>query len=200
MESLGCLGSANNAEGRVAVSLQRAAKATRPPAKLQRAAGTPHPRGTTFEFYKQVKGRWQLDAIFDDKGLALEEAKLFLARARDYVAVRVMAVEPHDAEFLESIIFRGVSGERGKPAAAGKAKITTNTDVVEHGVRRTEAQRQPFSFKALWRSPVAKVGAVLVLLVVVFAVLNHYNVQNHPSAFDSPEAQKVKSVRAPWNQ
>jgi hypothetical protein len=193
-------GSADNAEGRVAVSLQRAAKATRPPAKLQRSAGTPHPRGTTFEFYKQAKGRWQLDAIFDDKGLALEEAKLFLARARDYVAVRVMAVEPHDTEFLEFIVFRGASGERGKPATAGKPKITTNTDVVEHGVRRGEGPRRPFSFKAVWRSPYAKVGVVILLLVVGFAVLNHYNVQNHPSAFDSREAQQPKAVRTPWNE
>jgi hypothetical protein len=192
--------SADNAEGRVVVSLKRAAKATRPPAKLQRAAGTPHPRGTTFEFYKQVKGRWHLDAIFDDKGLALEEAKLFLARARDYIAVRVMAVEPHDTEFLESIVFRGVSGERGKPAAAGKAKITTNTDVVEHGVRRGDGPRRPFSFRTAWRSPYVKVGAVLLLLAGGFALLNHYNVQNHPNAFDSPEAQKAKSVRGPWNQ
>ena len=182
------------------MSLQRAAKATRPPAKLQRSAGTPHPRGTTFELYKQVKGRWQLDAIFDDKGLALEEAKLFLARARDYVAVRVMAVEPHDNEFLESIVFRGVSGERGKPTVAGKPKITTNTDVVEHGVRHGEGPRRPFSFKAVWRSPYAKIGAVLLLLVGGFALLNYHNAQTHPWAFDNPEAQKTHAVRTPWNQ
>ena len=182
------------------MSLQRAAKATRPPPKPQRLAGTPHPHGTTFEFYKQIKGRWQLDAIFDDKGLALEEAKLFLARARDYVVVRVMAVEPHDHEFLESIVFRGVSGERGKPVGAGKAKITTNTDVVEHGVRRSEGARPRFSFKAVWRSPYAKVGAVVLLLVYGFALLNHYNVQNHPDPFASQEAQKARAPRSPWSQ
>ena len=41
---------------------------------------------------------------------------------------------------------------------------------------------------------------LLLLLVGGFALLNHYNVQNHPNAFDSPEAQKAKSVRGPWNQ
>ena len=180
------------------MSLQQAANATRPPPK--RAAGIPHPRGTTFEFYKQIRGRWQLDAIFDDKALALEEAKLFLARAHEYVAVRVMAVEPRDDEFLESIVFRGVSGERGKAAAAGKAKITTNTDVVQHGVRRGEGSRRPFSVKAMVRSPYAKVGAVLLLLVVAFGVLNHYNEQSHPDPFGKQEAQKPHAVRSPWAQ
>jgi len=182
------------------VSLQRAASPTRTPPKVQRAVGTPHPRGTTFEFYKQIKGRWLLDTIFDDKGLALEEAKMFLARAREYVAVRVIAVEPRENEFLEFIVFRGVSG---KPAAAGKtgeAKITTNTDVVAHGVRRGDGRNKRFSLAATWRSPYAKVAAVLVVLVAAFALLNYRNAQIHPWAFDSAEAQKSHVVRTPWAQ
>jgi hypothetical protein len=172
----------------------------RTPPPPPRSAGTPHPRGTTFEFYKQVKGRWQLDTIFDDKALALEEAKAFLARARDYVAVRIIAVEPRETEFLEFIVFRGASGERGKPLTAGKAKITTNTDVVAHGVRRGDGPRKGFSVAEIWASPYAKIAVVFLFLVAGFALLNHYNTQNHPSPFDNPEAQKSRGVRSPWTQ
>jgi hypothetical protein len=172
----------------------------RTPPPPPRSAGTPHPRGTTFEFYKQVKGRWQLDTIFDDKALALEEAKAFLARARDYVAVRIIAVEPRETEFLEFIVFRGASGERGKSIAAGKAKITTNTDVVAHGVRRGDGQRKALSLAEIWASPYAKVAIVLLFLVAGFAFLNYRNSQTHPWAFNNPEAQKSHAVRTPWAQ
>jgi len=176
---------------------QQAAKvsAQRTPPKPQRAVGTPHPRGTTFELHKQTRGRWQLDAIFDDKALALEEAKAFLARAREQVAVRVMAVEPRDNEFLEIIVFRGANNDRSKSAADKERKITTNTEVVRHGVRRGEGG---FSLAGLWRSPYLKMAAALLALSLIFAFLNYRNTQSNPDPFDQPDAQKSHTVRTPW--
>lgn len=176
---------------------QQAAKisASRTPAKPQRAVGTPHPRGTTFELHKQTRGRWQLDAIFDDKALALEEAKAFLARAREQAAVRVMAVEPRDSEFLEIIVFRGANNDR-KNAVDKERKITTNTEVVRHGVRRGEGG---FSLAGVWRSPYVKMAAALLALSLVFAFLNYRNTQHSTYAFDLPDAQKAHTVRTPWD-
>ena len=176
---------------------QQAAKigAPRTPPKPQRVVGTPHPRGTTFELHKQTRGRWQLDAIFDDKALALEEAKAFLARAREQVAVRVMAVEPRDSEFLEIIVFRGASNDRAKGAVEKDRKITTNIEVVRHGVRRGE---RSFSLAGAWRSPYLKMATALLALALVFAFLNYRNTQHSTYAFDLPDAQKSHSVRTPW--
>jgi len=174
----------------------QAATTPRPPPKAQRTAGAPHPRGTNFELHKQQRGRWKLDAIFDDKGLALEEAKAFLARAREPVAVRVMAVEPRENEFLEFIVFRGANTDRSKGAGNKESKITTSSEVVAHGVRRAEGKG--FSLARLWRSPYAKLGAALFALLLVFAFLNYRNAQRDPWAFDRPEAQKSHVVRTPW--
>lgn len=176
---------------------QQAAKTSAPrtPPKPQRAVGTPHPRGTTFELHKQTRGRWQLDAIFDDKALALEEAKAFLARAREQVAVRVMAVEPRDTEFLEIIVFRGANNDRSKGAAGKERKITTNTETVRHGVRRGDGG---FSLAALWRSPYLKMAGVLLALALVFAFLNYRNTQLSPNALELPDAYKSHTVRTPW--
>jgi hypothetical protein len=176
---------------------QQAATTTAPrtPPKAQRAVGTPHPRGTNFELHKQIRGRWQLDAIFDDKGLAVEEAKAFLARSREQVAVRVMAVEPRDAEFLEIIVFRGAN-DRSKGVAGKERKITTNTEVVAHGVRRGDGGG--FSLAGLRRSPVVTAGAALLALVLVFAFLNYRNTQRSTYALDLPDAMKSHTVRTPW--
>jgi len=169
--------------------------ASRTPPKAQRAVGTPHPRGTNFELHKQTRGRWRLDAIFDDKGLAIEEAKAFLSLAREQVAVRVMAVEPRDTEFLEFIVFRGAN-DRSKGGVTKERKITTNTEMVAHGIRRGDDAG--FSLALLWRSPYVKMSAVMLVLVIVFAFLNYRNEQQSPNPFNQPDAMKSHTVRTPW--
>ncbi len=64
----------------------------------------------SFELYVFRRGRWVVDAVHDDKAFAVGEAKSLLRRARGLAAVRVVAVEPRNGEFHESVVFYGSSG------------------------------------------------------------------------------------------
>jgi hypothetical protein len=61
----------------------------------------------TFEIRKYVGGRWLLDCVFDDKTVAVAEAKLLMERNTSLPGVRVVAVAEEDAgSFREWTVYR----------------------------------------------------------------------------------------------
>lgn len=61
----------------------------------------------TFEIRKYVGGRWLLDSVFDDKSVAVAEAKQLMERNTSLPGVRVVAVAEEDAgSFREWTVFR----------------------------------------------------------------------------------------------
>jgi len=60
----------------------------------------------SFEVRRYSAGRWLLDAVFDDKTLAVAEAKALMARNRALSAVRVMAVTEDEDGFREWTIYK----------------------------------------------------------------------------------------------
>ena len=60
----------------------------------------------SFEVRRYTGSRWLLDAVFDDKALAVAEAKALMARNRALAAVRVMAVTEDEDGFREWTIYK----------------------------------------------------------------------------------------------
>jgi hypothetical protein len=60
---------------------------------------------THFEVHKFTDDRWLLDAVYDDQGTAISDARGLMARARALAAVRVLKVEEHDEGFVEWIVY-----------------------------------------------------------------------------------------------
>src|SRR5258708_7791880 len=60
---------------------------------------------THFEVHKFADDRWLLDAVYDDQGTAIDDARSLMARARALAAVRVLKVEEHDEGFVEWIVY-----------------------------------------------------------------------------------------------
>jgi hypothetical protein len=60
----------------------------------------------SFEVRRYTGSRWLLDAVFDDKALAVAEAKALMARNRALSAVRVMAVAEDEDGFREWTIYK----------------------------------------------------------------------------------------------
>jgi len=61
----------------------------------------------TFEIRKYVGGRWLLDSVFDDKAVAVAEAKALMERNTSLPGVRVVAVAEEEAgSFREWTVFR----------------------------------------------------------------------------------------------
>jgi hypothetical protein len=60
----------------------------------------------TFEIRKYVGGRWVLDAVFDDKTTAVEEAQSLIERSNALPAVRVVAVSDGADGFREWTVFK----------------------------------------------------------------------------------------------
>jgi ferric-dicitrate binding protein FerR (iron transport regulator) len=61
----------------------------------------------TFEIRKYVGGRWLLDSVFDDKSVAVAEAKQLMERNTSLPGVRVVAVAEEEAgSFREWTVFR----------------------------------------------------------------------------------------------
>lgn len=148
-------------------------------------------RRTSFELYVFRRGQWMVEAVFDDRHHAIEEAKSFLERARGLAAARVVAVDPNGDEFRESMVFYGSSGLARAIAAARPAVNPAAAAAAPDGA--------PFGVLALARSsrPVLLLLA-LIALTVAFGVVDYRNAQRHPWVFDTPAAQLPHEVSMPW--
>src|SRR5579885_3011036 len=71
---------------------------------------------THFEVHRFADDRWVLDAVFDDRTAAIDDARTMLARARSHMAVRVLKVEERRSGFVEWVIYDRATGhaERGR--------------------------------------------------------------------------------------
>jgi len=61
----------------------------------------------TFEVRKYIGGRWLLDTVFDDKSVAISEAKTLMERNSSLPGVRVVAVAEEElGSFREWTVYR----------------------------------------------------------------------------------------------
>ncbi len=180
-------------------SAPRAVPAQSPTAAQQTrgrpAAARAAAQNLTFELHKCVRNRWQLDAVFDDRTIALEAAKAFLGRTREQAAVRVVEVEARASEAVERVIYHGTTDKRGLAAAASKAGGSASPPAIR---RRPAAARGRWAL--LTGSPRVFLLVALLAVAVTFAIINYHNSRTHPWAFDLPDAQKAHSVRSPWSE
>lgn len=128
-----------------------------------------------------------MDAVDDDKAFAVGEAKSLRKRARGLAAVRVVAVEPRNGEFHESVVFYGSSGLA--PSVASPRAEPGVVPALPTGV----------ALAAVSARPTARVLLLLLLLLTAtIGALNSRNAVAHPWAFDSPEAQRLHTISMPW--
>ncbi|MGO8914799.1 MAG: hypothetical protein ACLQJR_02685 [Stellaceae bacterium] len=148
-----------------------------------------HSRRASFELYVFRRGRWVVDSVHDDKGLAVAEAKRLLERARGLAAVRVVAVEPCDDAFREFVVFYG--SNTLAPAVAARP-------LPDFGLAQPAGA--PPAPAPAWPASRVVLLLALILLTATIGVLNRRNAAAHPWIFDSPEAQRPHTVSMPWGQ
>jgi len=147
-------------------------------------------RRVRFELYVFRRGHWLVESVHDDRALAVEEAKSLLERARGLAAVRVVAVEPRNGEFHESVVFYGSSALA--PAAAARAKAP--------GIGLPQPAGMPRAAAPGWPASRVVVVLMLILLTTAIVVLNRRNTVNESWVFDRPEAQRPHAVTMPWGR
>ena len=75
--------------------------------------------GIVFEIRKYLDGRWELDSIFSDKAVAIEEANLLMQRRTSPLGIRVVAVREDGDKFREWTVFKRDKGEEERPEQRG---------------------------------------------------------------------------------
>jgi hypothetical protein len=149
---------------------------------------------THFEVHKFTDDRWLLDAVYDDQGTAVSDARNLMARARALAAVRVLKVEEQDEGFVEWIVYTRdptqapIYGPRFAPRAMPLGRRSGRF----RGARGLVHGRA-------WRSSSPALALALAvalggLLVVVFQKLE----PRDPWIFNRPEAQQPRTIANPW--
>src|ERR1700730_13163184 len=80
---------------------------------------------THFEVHKFTDDRWLLDAVYDDQGTAVDDARSLMARSRALAAVRVLKVEEQDEGFVEFIVYTRDPTQAPQPGPRFAARVTT---------------------------------------------------------------------------
>jgi hypothetical protein len=152
---------------------------------------------THFEVHKFTDDRWLLDAVYDDQGTAIEDARSLMARARALAAVRVLKVEEHDEGFVEWIVYTR-DPTQAQPPINGPRFAPRITPLGRRS-RRFRGARGLVRSRA-WRSSSSPVLALAVavalggLLTIVFQRLE----PREQWLFNRPEAQQPRAIANPW--
>jgi hypothetical protein len=101
----------------------------------------------TYEVQRYTQGRWTVDAVSDDKEMAIELAKSLMGARRPPSGVRVMSVMISDTgKFSEVSVYRSTMADQGREAApAPKPKIEA----------KPKAQAESRDFKHSGQAPAA---------------------------------------------
>ena len=121
-----------------------------------------------FEIHIYQGGRWNIDSIFDDRGLAMHEAQR-MDRSGRYVGIRVVEeVFNEDTEETSSrTIFRGTRVDQANTEHLERRKETRNEAMADRRRRKTE---QVTTRKKKARAAKQKKSNP-VRLIVMFALL-----------------------------
>jgi hypothetical protein len=149
---------------------------------------------THFEVHKFTDDRWLLDAVYDDQGTAIGDARSLMARARSLAAVRVLKVEEHDEGFVEWIVYTR------DPTQAPLTASRFAPRVLPLGRRTGRFRRaRVLVRRRAWRSSSPALALALAvalggLLTIVFQKLE----PRDPWIFNRPEAQQPRAIANPW--
>jgi hypothetical protein len=149
---------------------------------------------THFEVHKFTDDRWLLDAVYDDQGTAIGDARGLMARARSLAAVRVLKVEEHDAGFVEWTVY---SRDPTQPPMYAQRFEPPLLSLGRRPPRFRNARR--LVRQRAWRSastalPLAVLFALAAVLVLVF----HWLEPRDLWLFDRPEARQPHALTNPW--
>ena len=121
----------------------------------------------SFEVRRYTGSRWLLDAVFDDKALAVAEAKALMARNRALSAVRVMAVAEDEDGFREWTIYKQSVIEEDEEQAIRRV-METPADVPGPASEAASPGERPGPSRWLYY---AEMAARITLLVGAGALL-----------------------------
>ncbi|MEX2009315.1 MAG: hypothetical protein WEC41_03900 [Dongiaceae bacterium] len=135
---------------------------------------------TAYEIHAFSGGKWQIEAIFDDRGLALLEARR-LDEGHKYPAIRVVEETFNRAAnaTVSKTIFRGSAvGDHNKEALERQAQVRQDVRVARTKPRMTGKTADA---KAAGAGSEASVFAIILILIGVVALgagalfaLRHY--------------------------
>jgi hypothetical protein len=149
---------------------------------------------THYEVHRLDDDRWQLDAVFDDRMTAIEEARSHVSRSRAFAAVRVLKVEEHEKTFVEWIVY---DREAKAPRTLSRRFAPLRGDREPRFVRRRVgagaasfcAAREPSSIWAL---------LTLFVLGTLLVVLAQWLEPKDVWLFNREEARAPHLLRNPW--
>ena len=136
----------------------------------------------SFELQTYFGGNWKIDSIFDDRSLAMSEAKRIEERGRT-AAVRVVEETYDDAtqEVQSRTIYRSTKmdgdnsqalerqAENRREIAAAPKKSTGRERIVEKKVRKQQAKTQ-----TQYVMLIMKLGAIVLVGVSVLVILRMF--------------------------
>jgi hypothetical protein len=151
---------------------------------------------THFEVHKFTDDRWLLDAVYDDQGTAISDARGLMARARALAAVRVLKVEEHDEGFVEWIVYTRDPAQAKAPLNG--PRFAPRVLPLARRAGRFRRARVLVGRRA-WRSSSPALALALAvalggLLTIVFQKLE----PRDPWIFNRPEAQQPRAIANPW--
>lgn len=149
---------------------------------------------THYEVHRLDDDRWQLDAIFDDRMTAIEEARSQMMRARAITAVRVLKVEEHEKTFVEWIVY---DREAKAPRTLSRRLAPLPRDREPRFVRRRVGAGAASLYAARERSSVWAL-VMLFALGTLLVVLAQWLEPKEPWLFDREEARAPHLLRNPW--
>ena len=149
-----------------------------------------------YEVHRLIDNRWLLDAVFDDRAKAIEDAKNIIARARTLLAVRVLRVEEHSSGFSEWVIYNETTAEEVEATAARRRRRHVSERL------RSFPGSVAAAARSLSSTPAARPSPWLLLVVLALAgMLLVFSHHPEPGAgtwvFDRPEAKLPHEVRNP---
>lgn len=151
---------------------------------------------THYEVHRLIDNRWLLDAVFDDRAKAIEDAKNVIARARTLVSVRVLRVEEESAGFSEWVVYNETTAEGVEATATRRRRRHVSERLRSFPGSVAAAARSLSSTSAARPSPWVFV-AVLALAGVLFFVSHRSEPAGSNWVFDRPEAKLPHEVRNP---
>lgn len=148
---------------------------------------------THYEVHRLDDDRWQLDAVFDDRMTAIEEARNQVTRARAFAAVRILKVEEHEKTFVEWIVY----DREAAPRTLSRRFTPLPRDREPRLVRRRVSAGAAVLYAA--REP-SSVWALVTFLALgaLLVVLAQWLEPKDVWLFDREEARAPHLLRNPW--
>ncbi len=151
-----------------------------------------------YEVHRLIDNRWLLDAVFDDRAKAIEDAKNVVAQARAPLSVRVLRVEEQNSGFAEWVVFNETTAEDIEDTAVRRRRRRVAERLRSFPGSVAAAARSLSSTPEARPSPWVLVG-VLALAAALLVFGHRSEPGNGTWVFDRPEAKLPHEVRNPWS-